>query len=250
MFLLKRSGLISGYMTKKTLVILPGWGGSHETWKEFMTLAQDDFTVVCVDLPCFGTEPCPQTVWGIEEYADFVVKKLRKIGHPVILLGHSFGGQVAAYIAAHHPDVVDKLILSGAAVLRPKNRLRRAVFFAIAKCGKLIFALPIIERFDVLAKKILYRGADSPDYAETSGIKRDIFRKIIRQDLRRLLSHISVPTLLLWGSADAYVAVSAGRKIHTLIKGSVLHIIKDGTHGLHLTHKEKMISHIKTFVSA
>lgn len=236
---------------KDTLVILPGWGGSRETWKEFMERAQDDFQVVCVDLPCFGMEPCPDTVWGVEEYARFVVEKINAVSDaPVVLLGHSFGGQIAAYIAAHYPERVKKLILSGAAVLRPKQYIRRALFFILAKCGKLFFKLPLIQRFDRLAKKILYRGADSPDYVETSGMKREIFRKIIRQDLRHLLSRISAPTLLIWGDRDSYVSLRAGKKLQKNIKGSILHVIKTGRHGLHLTHKEDMLSMIKAFIAA
>ena len=40
----------------KTLVILPGWGGNKETWKEFASLASKDFEVQIIDLPCFGDE--------------------------------------------------------------------------------------------------------------------------------------------------------------------------------------------------
>lgn len=233
----------------KTLVILPGWGGSHETWKEFIALAEKEFQVVCIDLPCFGTEPCPSSVWGVEEYAAFALKKIHAASdRPVILLGHSFGGQIASYIAATAPECVEKLILSGAAALRPKQTVRRAFFFLIAKCGKLLFKLPIIEKFDVLAKKVLYRGIDSPDYAETAGIKKDIFRKIIREDLAHLLTGITAPTLLLWGKKDSYVSLALGKKIHRLIPNSQLIVIEKGKHGLHLTHREQILAYIRSFV--
>ena len=64
----------------KTLIILPGWGGTKENWWEFVGLfKEDDIKVICFNLPCFGDQPCPQTVWGVEEYADFVKKKISKI---------------------------------------------------------------------------------------------------------------------------------------------------------------------------
>lgn len=234
---------------KKTLVILPGWGGSHETWGEFIALAEKEFQVVCIDLPCFGDEPCPSTVWGVEEYAAFAYKKIQSHSpQPVFLLGHSFGGQVAAYIGATHRECVEKLILVGAAALRPKQTVHRAFFFVIAKCGKLLFSLPIIEKFDVLAKKILYRGIDSPDYGETVGVKRDIFRKIIRTDLSHLLPCISTPTLLLWGKHDSYVSLALGKKMHHLIPGSELVVIENGKHGLHLTHRKEVINLIRVFL--
>ncbi len=234
---------------KPTLIILPGWGGSTETWKDFIALAETEFQVVCIDLPCFGTEPCPSSVWGVEEYTAFVVTKIKAITEqPVMLLGHSFGGQIASSVAATHPDMVKKLILTGAAALRPKRSLRRGLFFLIAKCGKLLFKLPIIGRFDALAKKVLYKGTDSPDYGETSGIKRDIFRKIIRQDLRHLLPSISVPTLLVWGDQDSYVPLRMGKKINTLIPKSKLLVIKGGRHGLHLMQTDTLFNVVRSFV--
>ena len=41
------------------------------------SLAQRDFNVVCIDLPCFGTEPCPTSVWGVEEYSNLVRQNQR-----------------------------------------------------------------------------------------------------------------------------------------------------------------------------
>ena len=54
-------------MTKPySIIILPGWGGSHETWHDFVTLLAPQVSDVrVIDLPCFGTEPCPKEVWGI-----------------------------------------------------------------------------------------------------------------------------------------------------------------------------------------
>lgn len=235
---------------KPTLVILPGWGGSSETWKEFIDLAQDDFFVVCIDLPCFGTEPCPRDVWGVEEYAAYVRQKIDGLGlDRVILLGHSFGGQVAAQFAAAYSERVDRLILSGAAVIRPKKYIRRAVFYLLAKCGKLLFALPVMNRFGARAKKILYRSADSPDYTETTGVKRDIYKKIIRQDLSHLLPKIAIRTLLIWGTHDSYVPIRHAKRIAAAMPNATLHSIAHAKHRLHLEYKDQLFYHIRTFIN-
>ncbi len=234
---------------KPILILLPGWGGSRETWKDFITDAEQHFQVICIDLPCFGTEPCPSIVWGVEEYADFVIKKIRSHSDtPVILMGHSFGGQVAAYIAATHKEYVEKLILSGAAAIRPKKLFRRAFFSVLTKCGKLVFSLPGGKRIGVFAKKLFYRSIGSPDYEKTDGIKRSIFQKIIRQDLSSLLPRITAPTLILWGKHDSYVSIALGKKIHASIPQSEMYVIDKGKHGLHLTHREEILASIEAFV--
>ncbi len=233
-----------------TLVILPGWGGSHETWANFLGLAGKEINVVCIDLPCFGGEPCPKNVWGIEEYSKFAVEKLKKIEGDKVLLGHSFGGQVATRVAIDNPNLLKGLILSGAALVRPKKLIRRILFGSIAKFGKLIFRLPIIESFSVLAKKIFYKSIDSPDYTKTSGIQRDIYRKIIRQDLTKELHKLDLPVFVTWGQKDKMTPLRYGKKINTLLKGANFKVFPNGNHGLHRQQTDNYFKAILDFIKS
>jgi pimeloyl-ACP methyl ester carboxylesterase len=121
------------------------------------------------------------------------------------------------------------------------------LFGAAAKVGKLIFKLPFIEKFDVWAKKILYKAADSPDYNGTSGIKREIFKKIVRQDLTQILPKISVPTLLIQGTLDKYVPLKDTKRASKLIPNAKLEILSLGRHGLHFQSPEILFNVIKQF---
>lgn len=228
------------------LVILPGWGGTKETWQAFTDLAKQNFDVQVINLPCFGDEPCPNEVWGVEEYAEFVKSKVNN-ANKVTILGHSFGGQVAAYFASQNPEMIDRLILFAPALFRRKSPLRRVLFGIVAKFGKLIFKLPFIEKLDVWAKKLLYKVADSPDYSATAGIKREIFKKIIRQDLTECLSKISTPTLLVQGNFDKYVPVKESEKAVKLIPNAKLEIVQLGRHGMHFQLPEILFKIIKNF---
>lgn len=233
---------------KPILIILPGWGGTKETWHNFTDLGKDFFEIQVIDLPCFGEEPCPSEVCGIEEYSNFVKDKLTHLHtYKPILLGHSFGGQVAAYFTAQNSEMIDKLILFAPALFRRRRGLRRFFFGIVAKTGKLIFKLPVIEKFDVWAKRILYKTADSPDYAETSGIKREIFKKIIRQDLTDTLPKISVPTLLIHGTLDKYVPLKDSKKAARLIPSAKLEVIALARHGAHFQQPEKLLSVIRKY---
>ncbi|MBI5222335.1 MAG: alpha/beta hydrolase, partial [Candidatus Magasanikbacteria bacterium] len=129
-----------------------------------------------------------------------------------------------------------------------KRGLRRLFFGIVAKTGKLIFKLPVIEKFDVWAKKILYKAADSPDYAETSGIKREIFKKIIRQDLTDILPRVKAPTLLIQGNFDKYVPVKDSEKAAKLIPNAKLAVIPAARHGLHFQQPEKLKEIIVKYV--
>jgi len=233
----------------RQLLILPGWGGTKESWKDFINLAQNDFEVYCLDLPCFGDEPCPNEIWGVEDYAKFACRKISDLNLiKPILLGHSFGGQIAVCLAAASPQLISRLILSGASAIRPKQTFKRIVFNSLAKTGKTLFSLPLLKNLTAPAQKLLYKLADSPDYVSTGGIEREIFKKIIRQDLTEQLKKIKTPALVVWGSLDRYVPLSVGKKIAALIPGSHLEIIPGGRHGLHLQAPEKLYSIIKNFI--
>ena len=238
-------------MQKYNLVILPGWGGNHETWRDFVKLIHEHFdNVKVIDLPCFGASPCPPTVWGVEEYAEYARAEIEKLHFEnLALLGHSFGGQVAVKFVSKYPEIVKKLILSGPAVFRPFFSFRRFFFGLLAKFGKKLFELPFIEKGSMFVKKLLYNKIiGSRDYADSAGMKREIFKKIIRQDLQHLLPKIAAPTLILWGKKDNFVPVKDGKKMVKMMPNSHLHIFKRGGHGLHIHNKDEMILVIRHFL--
>lgn len=238
---------------KKTLLILPGWGGTKATWQDFATIAQAHFDVQVLELPCFGNEPCPTTVWGVEEYAEFVKNKIKTLGisrENLIILGHSFGGQVATYVVSHDPHICDTLILSGAAVIRETEPLKKQFFGIIAKAGNFIFSLPLLSKLRPFAQKVLYRLADSPDYLNTSGIKRDIFKKITQQDMQHELANVKTKTLVVWGTEDRMTPLGYGKRIAAMLPHAKFSIIEKGTHGLHHETREKLLAIIINFVQA
>jgi len=235
---------------KPKLIILPGWGGSRQTWSDFVSLAESDFEVEVIELPCFGDEPCPSSIWGVEEYSQFVKDKiisLKQVNQTTILLGHSFGGQIATYLLAHEPNIVDKLILSGAAIYRRPESIRNKIFKLIAKSGKIVFSLPGLNKLAGFMRKVLYKTAGTGDYNKTNGIKRDIFLKITKQDVNEFLPDIKIPTLVVWGDRDTFVSVKDATLIAENIVGAKLEIIKNGTHGLHFWKKEELLQLIKSF---
>jgi len=233
--------------TKPQLIILPGWGGSRETWADFIALAENHFDVVCVELPCFGDEPCPKDVWGIPEYAAFVQKKVENISKGVdqkrILMGHSFGGQTATYVAGNKLIDIDALVLAAASVVRPKHSLKRTILFVLSRIAK----LPGTRRFFQKYREQIYNRIGSPDYTKTKGVQQEIYKRVIRQDQTAVLQNIKVPTLLVWGTRDRYTPLRYGKRIAKRIANAQLQIIPGGTHGLHHKTKDKLMNFILTY---
>jgi pimeloyl-ACP methyl ester carboxylesterase len=234
---------------KAQLVIIPGWGGTKESWQKFIDLAQIEFEIYFISLPGFGEVPAPETVWGVMEYSAYIKQEINKLNLvKPILLGHSFGGQLAVNLAGNNPSYFSKLILSGAAVMRPRFVVKRMFGFVVAKAGRLVFALPGLNKVEKIARKILYRTTNAPDYDRTGGTMREIFKKVIRESQVELLAKIKTPTLVVWGDKDSYVTLSEGKLIVKKIAGAELAVIKGGKHGLHLQQPENLLKIIIKFI--
>ena len=73
-----------------------------------------DHPVHVVDLPGFGLSGEPGRVLDVTGHADHVAAWLEVSGlAPVVILGNSFGCQVAVELAVRHPDHVRGLVLVG-----------------------------------------------------------------------------------------------------------------------------------------
>ncbi len=229
------------------LCIVPGWGGTRETWRDFIASAEECFDVQCIELPCFGGVPCPSTPWGVDQYAEYVFHQLMPIKKEnprakIILLGHSFGGQVSTRVAVLHPDSFDELVLIAPAIVRPKRKIKRAVFGFFAKIGKSVLHTDTKNTTISEMKRKMYSAIFSPDYADTTGIERDIFRKVIREDLREYLPQIKKQALIFWGKHDSYTPLRHGKEIKSIMNTNAeLIVFPEGRHGLHHSHSEDII---------
>lgn len=155
---------------------------------------------------------------------------------------------MAAYYVAKYPEHIGALVLVGASAIRPRRLIKRVVFGATAKAGKVLLSLPLLNKYYASARRLFLKSIRAHDAIDVSGLKREIFKKVMRQDLSQLLPKITIPTLVIWGSSDSMTPLRQGKKIAKLILGAKLVIVKGGRHGLHLTHAKAIIGEVYDFV--
>lgn len=111
---------ISGHGERK-VVLLHGWGCSEKLMAGISDALTPDMTVLRVDFPAHGESGFPPRPWGVPDFAANLLELLMKLDFlPCSVIAHSFGGRVAIELAADHPERFEKLILTGAAGIRPK----------------------------------------------------------------------------------------------------------------------------------
>ena len=108
-----------------TLVMIHGTPGS---WRSLSRLFDDpqlqqNFRLVSIDRPGWGGSPLlhKDTEGVFNEQVKLIVPLLQQLrveanGEPMILVGHSYGGSIAPYIAYKHPELVDGLVMASSAI--------------------------------------------------------------------------------------------------------------------------------------
>lgn len=228
--------------SKKSLVFIHGWGLNSEIFKPLYYFLREDFNVYALDLPGFGNTPI-EKIMTLKDYAEFVYEFLKKnqIDNPIII-GHSFGGAVAAKLVINYPGVAPQLILVGASSIR-EPILRTKLLGRTA--GILKYFIPKKVRKIIL--KIF--KLDVSDYALiTNPPLKETFKNIIKENLGPLLHSIKIPTLIIWGENDTETPLKEGELIAKSIPDAKFEIIKNVGHFGFLEKPNEFIKLVKEFV--
>ena len=229
------------------VLVLHGWGGRIESMSPAIACLARAFKVIAMDLPGFGESPAPEGVWGTPDYAIFVRDVLTELGvQRAHLVGHSFGGKVCTFLAATHPELVDKLVLVDASGVRTppsvKARAKRVVSRSARTVGRL--GSPGRRVRDAVFDRIA-----SKDYKE-AGPLRPILVRVVNEDMTTLMPRVRASTLLIWGENDHDTPVAHGRRIESLIKDSGLVIFEGAGHFSYLDEPDRFCRVVRHFLGA
>lgn len=187
-------------MVKKQIVLLHGWGASVSK----LTLLKKNleklgWKVLLPRLPGFEASDPPK-VWDLADYARYVQNLGDKhFKGKYFLFGHSFGGRVSIKASVAFPNKVLGLVLCSTGGLSRGNIFKRVLFYALAKIGVVLMVVPKLAK---IFRRILYKLAREGDYYKTTGVMKDTFKNVISEDLKNIVKHIKVKTLVLWGKND------------------------------------------------
>jgi len=207
-----------------TVVMLHGFTGSKENWYPLAAALGGRYRVLIPDLPGWGeSERKPGAVYGFTEQAANVEAFIRALspGKPVVLLGHSMGGGIAAVAAARYPREIAKVGLLDAAGVRFKDNafgldvLAGRNPFAVEDEASLKRYIDIVFH-DAKAKPWLPWPASTALIRKRradAGFEQDVLARIGRSEDSLLpgqeAANIRQPALLLWCRQDAVIDASA-----------------------------------------
>jgi pimeloyl-ACP methyl ester carboxylesterase len=231
------------------VIILHGWGCSKETVKSISDHISKTHLVYALDMPGFGETPPPCEVFGIEQYTKVVEQFCRKLNiTKPILLGHSFGGRISILYSSRNQ--VDKVMLVDSAGIVPKRTLRYHIKVRSYKLYKKL--LPLLVGKDEAKRRIEERQnhSGSADYRAAKGIMRQIFVKIVNEDLKHVMPNIKAPTLMIWGELDTATPLGDARVMEKLIKGSGVAVMKGCGHYSFLDNPRQFFAIVDAFLNS
>lgn len=216
---------------KKRIVLLHGWGASTIKLKPLAEeLRKLEWEVFTPKLPGFDSPP-PEKIWGVGEYSKYVLKETRKIygRDRFFVFGHSFGGRVAIKLAEKNNRQILGAVLCSSSGLSRGNLVKRTIFWLLARVGKVFLAIPPLANF---WKRLLYKLAREHDYEKAQGIMKEVFKKVVSEDLKPVAKEIKIPTLVLWGKKDKMTPISDAYYIKKVLPNAKLVVFKDEGHRL------------------
>ncbi len=217
------------------IVFLHGWQQTGRSFAPLVPFLYSRYQLFLPDLPGFGQSPSLASSATSKDYAQAIYNWTRQQNlHSFYLVGHSFGGKVAAVLAANYPKSVKKLVLVASAGI-PHPRWWYSFLRRIPPKTKQTF------------RRYLPDFLFSRDYRQ-AGHLRPIFRNIIHEDLRPVLPKVKASTLIIWGEDDRELPVDDAQIIHQLIPSSQLTILPHLGHFPFWQEPEKVVRLIDAFL--
>ena len=224
-------------------------------WDGFLARLAQDYTVYAPEFP--GTSPAdPYAIHQVDDLWQLILlyeEAIRglDIGTPV-LVGQSFGGMLAAELAAAYPDRFAKLVvLDPIGLWRDDMPVANWITAPPTALPALLFADPAGE-----AALAMLTPASDPEEAIAAGsgmvwalgCTGKFVWPIPEKGLERRLHRISAPTLIVWGEEDRLVSASYADEFAAGIRDSRVVLIPGAGHIPQVEQTEITYKHVDEFL--
>jgi 2-hydroxy-6-oxonona-2,4-dienedioate hydrolase len=224
----------SGSPDKPLLLLLHGTGGHAEAYARNMGAHGEHFYTVAFDFIGHGWSDKPAGNYEMPDYAKHTLAVMKALGRERALIsGESLGGWVATYLAVHHPEAVERIVLNtaGGWTAHPEVMERLTMLSMAAardpswenirtRLQFLMYDKTLVSDDLVETRRAIYSQPGFPDAMH--GIlclqQMDIRRRnMITEEQYR---GIKTPTLVVWTSHDPTATPEEGGQIAAMIPGA------------------------------
>jgi pimeloyl-ACP methyl ester carboxylesterase len=237
------------------LVYLHGpWGLGPD--RAFVARLASSFTVYAPKFP--GTSRGNhEAVHALDNWLDLVVyfsELLDALNLAVPpLVGHSFGGLVAAEVAASAPRAIGKLaLIDPVGLWRDDLPVKNWMLLSPDARRRLLFADPdgeAAQRFFEVPSDPEARVDTLTQFNWALACTGKFVWPIADRGLKNRIHRIAAPTLIIWGKADGIIASAYAHEFAKRISGARVELIDKAAHLPHLEQPEAVVAAVRGFVT-
>ena len=224
------------------LVLIMGLGGGSSLWWRQVAFFSEEYHVVVYDSRGVGRTDKPDIPYSVDMLVNDAAELMEGLDiASAHVYGVSMGGMVAQELALRHPKLVSSLILGattcgGIHAVMPSQETLQKLFSimslsldeAVKVSTSVTFSAGFIERHPKKIREWLIKGAES--LPSPMGFKRQA-EAAAGFDTHDRLRQISVPTLILAGTADQLIPPENSRILASRIPNAKLVLFEGAGHG-------------------
>jgi pimeloyl-ACP methyl ester carboxylesterase len=237
------------------LVLLHGFLSDSRAWRPQLEGLSEHFTMIAWDAPGAGQSHDPPETFGTGDWADCLAGLLDVAGvGSADILGLSWGGMVAQELYRRRPERVRSLVLADTyagwrgslSEATTEERLATCLRDSTLPPGELVPKYLPGMHSESATQEVREELAEIMSAFHPVGF-RLMALSSAHCDTRDLLPEIGVPTLLVWGEADARSPMSVANQLHAAIPGARLAVIPGAGHVSNLEAPARFNAAVRDF---
>ncbi|GAC70351.1 putative hydrolase [Gordonia soli NBRC 108243] len=242
------------------LLLLHGSGPGVTAWSNFgenLPFFAEHFRVVMPDLPGFGGTQLPELkeVYTLSG-ARWIARLLDELGiGSTVVIGNSMGGAIAAEMAAHLPERVERMAIMGSGGLslslfqtEPSEGFQRLFAFLqdptrermVEWVTTMVHDQALVT--DELVDRRFANATADGVLDRTRAVFGAMFNPALREDYTPLWTHletITTPTLMLWGREDRMLPYDQAHLANRWVPNIELHTFSRCGHWIQIEKKRE-----------
>ena len=231
---------------RHTLLLIHGAGGSHLTWSATLRRLPET-AVYALDLAGHGRS-APAKYSSILPFAQDVLDFIQALSlQKAVVLGHSMGGAIAQMVGlAQSPAVVGLVLLATGAKLRVASTILESIKENYEE------AVDLLNQYywGPEQNPALVAAARHSMLACPAEVTLGDFLACNQFDLRDLLTQITLPTLVISGSADQMTPPKFGQFLANQLPQAKFALVEQGGHMMALEFPDRISQLVTNFLES
>jgi pimeloyl-ACP methyl ester carboxylesterase len=232
------------------ILLLHGYTDSWRSYEEILEGLPAGHFAVAPTYRGHGDADRPASGYTVDGLVADVVAVLDQLGiDRAFVVGHSLGATVALRLAVDHPERVTGVVLEAAFAGFAANPGVQELAAVVAELVDPVDP-ELAEEFQAgTIHQPIAPERFATFVAETRKVSAHVWRGVmeglLNDDVLWGVETIAVPTTLLWGAHDAYVARADQDVIAGLVPGARIEVYEDAGHALHWEQPTRFVADIE-----